>query len=493
MGVDEPYEVVSSEDMLSRIHACNEKLEKMKNENTEDWEWTEDLILIGTDVKSLFPSLSAERTGKAVRAQFEKTKVVWENIDWRLLTLYVKLHEYYWKEDELKPIQAYLPIRKNNIGRPPSIGTIDVEHRFSWPQIVDYIGKDAKRLLMGLAMEVAVVFFFNNFTYTFANEIFLQMFGGPIGARLTMAVARLVMQTWKEEYNKILLDSQIQEFLSGLYVDDGRSLHRKLFLGERYDPKLRKFVVSEDMKKVDIESGITRDEITRKEILIAMNSVNHDLNFTMELCGDFVDGRLPTLSFSIWPGKDKIEHSYFEKSMKNQTLLMARTSMCRHQILNIMSNELIRRLEMVDKVISQNEKNEIVNKYVQQLVNSEYSWKMCREIVVSGLIGFVRKMKRKVNNDIPTYRSNKYSLRDRVNKKLTEKYNWFKSRKKNESNDKDENIKDENMMKDENRIKVMNWKHYKGRKEPIEALERVDTKKDIPPPSSAICPIYRKW
>ena len=92
MGVSEPYEVVSSEDMLSRIYDCNEKLLEMKNEKTEDWDWTEDLILIGTDVKSLFPSLSAKRTGKAIRTQFEKTKVVWENVDWRLLTLYVKLH-----------------------------------------------------------------------------------------------------------------------------------------------------------------------------------------------------------------------------------------------------------------------------------------------------------------------------------------------------------------------------------------------------------------
>ena len=222
----------------------------------------------------------------------------------------MKLNQNYWKGDELDPILPYLPVRKKNVGRPPSIGTIDVESRFHWPQIIEYVGTDAKKLLMGLAMEVAVVFFFNNFTYTFANEIFLQMFGGPIGARLTMAVARLVMQTWKEDYSKILNRSQIHELLSGLYVDDGRSLHRKLFLGERFSEKLQKFVRTDETEKIDIESGITRDELTRKEILVSMNSVNPDLQFTMELCRDFGDGRLPTLSFSIWPGKDGVEHSF---------------------------------------------------------------------------------------------------------------------------------------------------------------------------------------
>ena len=34
-----------------------------------------------------------------------------------------------------------------------------------------------------------------------------------------------------------------------------------------------------------------------------MKSVNSDLTFTMELCQDFNDGRIPTLSFSLWSGE----------------------------------------------------------------------------------------------------------------------------------------------------------------------------------------------
>ena len=201
--------------------------------------------------------------------------------------MYIKLHAYYWKEGELDGILQYLPIRKSNIGRPPSIGTANLEQKYIWPQMVDYIGIEAQSLLMGLAMEIGVVFFFNNFTYTFANEVFLQMFGGPIGARLTMAVARLVMQTWKDNYDEILERSQIEQLLSGLYVDDGRNLHRKLNFGEFFDPVNRKFVLSEEKKLKDMKTGITREEITRKEVLAAMNSVSEDLHFTMELCTDF--------------------------------------------------------------------------------------------------------------------------------------------------------------------------------------------------------------
>ena len=298
------------------------------------------------------------------------------------------------------------------------------------------------------------------------------MFGGPIGARLTMAVARLVMQSWKDNYDKILDRSQIDQLLSGLYVDDGRNLHRKLNFGEYFDHVNQKFAVSEEKKLLDLENRITREEITKKEVLAAMNSINEDLNFTMELCTDFVDGRLPTLSFSIWQGVDRIEHSYFEKAMKNQTLLMARTAMSRHQMINIMSNELIRRLEMVDDCLGQQEKNDIVNKYTQQLVNSEYNWKLCREIVVSGIVGFVRKLKRKVKQNIPKFRSGQFSLRTRVNKKLTEKYNWFRVNKVNMDDETvSESVNNSELSKKKNK-----WHHYSKKHAPIEAIEKVETK-----------------
>ena len=178
-----------------------------------------------------------------------------------------------------------------------------------------------------------------------------------------------------------------------------------------------------------MKTGISRNELTRREVQIGMNSVNKDLRFTMELSSDFPDNRLPTLSFSLWEGENSLKHSYFEKGMRNQTLVVERTSMSRQSIMSIMSNELVRRLSVLDENLEQSERLQVVEKYVQQLVNSEYSWKQIRDIIVSGIKGFKRKEKtRKLNNE-PRYRSGSQSLTARVKKKLCEKYNWFKSRK----------------------------------------------------------------
>ena len=92
-AVVDPFEVVSSEDLLSRVAGCNDRLKIMKTQHGVDWDWTDEYILIGSDVKSLFPSLSAELSGKAIREQFAKSKICWTNIDWKLVTLYIKLQE----------------------------------------------------------------------------------------------------------------------------------------------------------------------------------------------------------------------------------------------------------------------------------------------------------------------------------------------------------------------------------------------------------------
>ena len=51
-------------------------------------------------------------------------------------------------------------------------------------------------------------------------------------------------------------------------------------------------------------------------------------------------------------------------------------------------------------------------------------------LVLSGLIGYTRKETQRKKLGKPRYRSGKDSLEARVQKKLTEKYNWFRNMKK---------------------------------------------------------------
>ena len=304
--------------------------------------------------------------------------------------------------------------------------------------------------------------------YNFGGETFLQLFGGPIGARLTMAIARLVMQQWREDFEPILERSNIVEYLKALYVDDGRSVQRKLFLGERFVEKEKRIVYSEENKIIDLERNVSREELTREEMIKTMNSVNPDLKFTMELVTDFEENRLPTLSFTMWPGERKIFHSYFEKSMKNQVLMMEKSSIGRQAMMSIMSNEMRRRLEVMDHELPTKEKIRVIDMYTAQLVNSGYNWKQIRDIVVSALLRFVRREKRKENEGRDRYYSGQQSLQKREMKKLTEKTTWFRRRKGKEDRELTRENTKENSRKESDIRKIEVWHQNQEKNDEIE-------------------------
>ena len=81
----EPFEIISSEDLLARIEGFNREI-AAKLEIEPSYDWRNKYLLLGTDVKALFPSLSAKRTGRAVREQAEKSLIEWEEIDQKWLT-----------------------------------------------------------------------------------------------------------------------------------------------------------------------------------------------------------------------------------------------------------------------------------------------------------------------------------------------------------------------------------------------------------------------
>ena len=90
-------------------------------------------------------------------------------------------------------------------------------------------------------------------------------------------------------------------------------------------------------------------------------------------------------------GEKDLIHSYFEKSMRNQTLLVERTTMGRQSIMSIMTNELVRRLQVLDEKLDKQEITGVIDKYVQQLRNSEFNWKQSRDIGISAIRGYTRK------------------------------------------------------------------------------------------------------
>ena len=87
----------------------------------------------------LFPSLSAVITANAVRTQIKKSEIIWNNIDNRWLTLYLKLNENNLEKSDLDSIKLMLPKRISKMGGAPSFGSYNVENKVVWPQLTEHI------------------------------------------------------------------------------------------------------------------------------------------------------------------------------------------------------------------------------------------------------------------------------------------------------------------------------------------------------------------
>ena len=372
-SVEDPYEVISSTDMLSRVEQFNKDMRKEAIKRIEDgekeWDWRDEWMLLGSDVVSLFPSLTAQNTARIVREQLMKSKIVWQNLDDTWLRLYVHLNR---EKIDVSKVSHLLPSKKKGRrGKESGMSALECKKRhlvingskscWEWPEIV--VSEHEKKELLSLAMEVAILFFFENFTYTFGGEYYVQMSGGPIGARLTMALARLVMQDWSEQFSRILKKNGISEHLRGIYVDDGRNIIDILMEGTRYEKEKEEFVYKREWAEQDRENNVDKKKRTEIEIKELMNSINSDLKFTTEVERDFEKKRLPTLSFELWSEKDGVKHSYFEKSMRSQVLTMKRSSQAENSKMSILVNELVRRFEVMDDNLELDEETEVLNHF----------------------------------------------------------------------------------------------------------------------------------
>ena len=162
------------------------------------------------------------------------------------------------------------------------------------------------------------------------------------------------------------------------------------------------------------------------------NNINKDLEFTAEIAADFDNKRLPTLDFELWLEEDGELNHYFQKSMKTPFVIMKRSAMTQHQKVQILSNEVIRRLSNINhKRIPVREIEEIMEVFIREMKTSEYEKKEIREIVVCGMTGWQRKMKRR-EDEGQIYRSARSTLPQRCKKKLLEKTSWYKKRRRQE-------------------------------------------------------------
>ena len=172
----------------------------------------------------------------------------------------------------------------------------------------------------------------------------------------------------------------------------------------------------------------------------AMNAINPDLKFTAEIREDFMDNKLPTLDCKLWFQEDwSINHTYYEKEMRSQILIPERSAMSQRQKMSILGNELVRRLtNMNAEKNDEEERRRIVDHFTSQLKTSGYERRQAREVIISGIKGWLRKRERRQKLGQDFYRGAASTLKQRMRKKLLDPVNWYKTRREDPKTEEDD-------------------------------------------------------
>ena len=245
-----------------------------------------------------------------------------------------------------------------------------------------------------------------------------------------MAASSIVMGSdFGKKLTSILDKAEIKTYLRSAYVDDIR-LIIKLFRNLKWNDDTKSF----DILETDVQNDLEKLTVyCAEELRKAMESINPDLRFTIELEADFHDKKLPTLDTNIWfsrpeSGAPIVQYEFFEKSMNSKFCILEKSAMAYESKLSILSNEVVRRLLNTSKKIPQDKKDSIMNGFVHKMLLSGYSVGQCRDILISGIRFFNAQVSRAKQSGSKLHRSAQSSLVSRLKKKITAKTSWYKPR-----------------------------------------------------------------
>ena len=158
--------------------------------------------MLGNDVVGLFPNIKSKNTGRIVREKVEKSDLEFAGFDYKQGGRYIVMNRGY--TGNLKPLWNVLPWRRKNKGVTPGmtgkeVNSVDDDPEYQWTYPKAQPTPTQRRQIISRCCEIGVRVIFENFTYKFGKNWYRQASGGPIGARVTMVAARLVMSDWGDK------------------------------------------------------------------------------------------------------------------------------------------------------------------------------------------------------------------------------------------------------------------------------------------------------
>ena len=147
---------------------------------------------MGSDVKSLFPSLKNIETARLARCAVLQSEIKFDNWDFQKALRYIFINggrEYISKSGLLRHCPKWKGGRVDLL----AVGGDKSKDSNNWVDSWKEIFESEKKRIVAAVVEISVNVVMSTHVYTFCGNYYLQVDGGPIGLRSTASLAPLIM------------------------------------------------------------------------------------------------------------------------------------------------------------------------------------------------------------------------------------------------------------------------------------------------------------
>ena len=184
-------------------------------------------------------------------------------------------------------------------------------------------------------------------------------------------------------------------------------------------------------KWTDEEDNRSPESRTIEEVGKSLNSVWDFLSFTTEGERDFQSNKLPTLDFATSVNEDGyVSYEFFSKPMSSNLVLERGTALSKSCVFSSLRQDLVRRLYNTDLEADMNKRKNIVEDFIQKMVNSGHKYQYIKAVVLQGISKFkymVQRSKLEPTSKkfAPIHRDRYYRWDERTLLKYTNKDTWY--------------------------------------------------------------------
>jgi hypothetical protein len=279
------------------------------------------------------------------------------------------------------------------------------------------------RKMLGIIMEAVLNLVMDNHFYILGDVIRRQSKGGAIGLRSTGVVARLIMRQFDKLFKLKIIANNILLELYKRYVDDIDICCQMIRLGTKY--RNGKLEWREEWKQEDVQIGMKPDRLAMDILQDIGDTIYNFVKLTSDCPSDNVSKYVPILDLQCSIVNNRILHKFYEKPINTRYCILEKSAVGNRTKFTTLVQETVRRMRNCCSRIPEEEKDEIIQKFVLKMRRSGYKGRYRQRVLIAAKGIMDQKRKDDSEGRIPLYRSKEYESRNRRLIKEKKKINWY--------------------------------------------------------------------